>query len=265
MPVTWPRLFMLLGEPLTPPKLPMFVIRPFSQKNGAIVGYPVSGLTTVFVNAMPVTWPRSLAESAKESSPSSSVPRSRMFPSIQTVACHSRAGGKPEEVAEVEGIGDRVLRPAHGLASVGDVVRQAEAAAERPQVGDVSVLPEGGNEGRSAGHRVDQSIVRNPRNGASRVDRYGEAEVVAVGQRPEVRRGAVAPPDGVIHVAAAEVVPSGRIRPADHRALFVQGAAARVDLAAGAAQRIEELQGVTRVLCRVLLRRERRPDRHESN
>ena len=47
----------------------MFVIVPLSQKNGATVGNPVSGLMTVSEKENPATWPRSLTERANDPVP----------------------------------------------------------------------------------------------------------------------------------------------------------------------------------------------------
>src|ERR1700676_3977596 len=48
------------GKPKVPPSVPRSVMVPFSQRNGSVVGSPVTGFTVEFVNEHPTTCPLSL-------------------------------------------------------------------------------------------------------------------------------------------------------------------------------------------------------------
>src|SRR5262252_7543726 len=60
-PTIWPPLLRDDADPKAPPNEPRSIIPfPSSQRNGSVVGKPVSGFAFALVAELPTTWPRSL-------------------------------------------------------------------------------------------------------------------------------------------------------------------------------------------------------------
>src|SRR5579859_479933 len=97
-------------------------------------------------------------------------------------------------------VGYGVRRNSDNLAAAVNVERNTLIAAERAQVGDLAVAPEDCLKLRYPQVGIGDAVFRGPNYRPTSIDALGKA-VVAAGQRPQVRQGAVLPLKRLIDVA----------------------------------------------------------------